>query len=191
MNSKHKPSLVRGLAANAMLAAKKYATAEQSPPVQEARQADLDFAKRIRAAIEKAKTVEDLIFIEQNLQKLDLLKAKNQEDKNSIVASQKKYDQFSMTIAEMRNNPDGYIRLCMANIKNINANPYKFIMENSLAFINGNVTRMRSRMAFSPDSERDMWEARIAVAGKTSEMFAALHNSLADGFEEQQGTAAR
>lgn len=183
--------LVRGLTARATGAARKYARAEQSPLVLEARKADDDFAEEILAAMQKVNTVEDAIFLEKSLQRMDLLRAKNEEDRDSITAAQKRYEQFGMTIELARKNPDSYIRLCMANIKNKNASPYHILAENSIAFVNGNTTRLRSRAAFVPDSERGIWDARIALAEKTIELFTELHNSLADGFEEKQGTAAR
>lgn len=189
MNSRHNPKLVQGLARRATTASEKYAVAELSPLVQEARQADRIFAQKILAAIDKAKSIEDLIYLEKTLQKLDLLRARNPEDRDSIIAAQKRYDQLSMTIEQIRTNPDTYIRLCMANIKNVNSNPYRIPYENSIAFINGNVTRLRNRAAFAPDSERDIWEARIAAAERMVEMFKELHNAAAAEFDEKQKLA--
>ncbi len=174
---------ILNLVSMATKSARMHLRAERSKVVQDARQADRDFARNILAAAESAASVEDLIALEQNLQKSDLLKVKANEDRSSIIAAQRKYGQFAMTIAQMRNNPDSYIRLCMANIKNTTADPRRIITENSLAFINGNVTRMQSRAAFAPEGEREVWEARIAVAGKTADMFRELHESLAAAFE--------
>lgn len=191
MNSKANRRIVLSLAAEATNSAQKYSKAEQSSPVREARQADRDFAQKILTAAEKAESVEELVFIEKSLQKFDLMKAKTPEDRSSIVASQKRYEQLGMTLEQMRKNPDGYIMLCMANIKNANADPYKIMMDNSLSFINGNVTRMRNRASFASDSEREVWNARIIVAKKTAGLFRELHESLAAAFEQKRQTSKK
>ncbi len=38
-------------------------------------------------------------------------------------------------------------------------------------------------ITLAPEGEREVWEARIAVAGKTADMFRELHESLAAAFE--------
>lgn len=158
---------------------------EQSRPGLRARDLDRNFAQEIRDILGKAQSIEDLIFLEQSLQKLDLLKAKTPQDKSSISASQKSYTQLSKTLAHMRSTPDSYFHMNMGH-KDTGGDPEKIVTGNSLDFIAGNITRMQNRASFSPDSERDVWDARIAVARKTIDLFKNLHKTLAGDFEKKQ-----
>lgn len=171
-----------GLASESL---KTHSKLEQSRLGREARAADHDFSAKIRDILGNAKTIEDLIFLEQSLQKLDLLKAKTPQDKSSISASQKSYTQLSKTLAHMRSTPDSYFHMNMGH-KDTGGDPEKIVTGNSLDFIAGNITRMQNRASFSPDSERDVWDARIAVARKTIDLFKNLHKTLAGDFEKKQ-----
>lgn len=183
MNSNHENQTFVSLALLATQSAQKYFEAEQSQAVREARQADHAFAEEILFLAGEAETVGDLVFLEQSLQKLDLLKAKTEQDKRSILASQKNYDQFTTTIGQMKKNPDAYIVSNMGH-KESGGDPKAIVRGNSLDFIEGNVTRMRNREAFAPDGEREVWDARIAVAKKTGDLFKDMHSGLVENFKE-------
>lgn len=173
------------LTAKATKSAQKYLEAEQSQAVRDARQADYDFAAEILFLADRAKTVEDLLALEKALQKLDLMKAKTGQDRKSILAAQKSYEQFTVTLNLMRTNPDAYFTANMGH-KETGGDPKIIVRGNSLDFIAGNVVRMRNREAFAEDGEREVWAARIAVAKRTGELFAELHNGFLAAFEEKQ-----
>ncbi len=183
-SNRNSPSAFK-LASLAAESAQKYSAAEQSEIVQKARRADRDFAEEILAVAGEAKSVEDLVELEKTLQKLDHLKAKSGHDKKSILASQKSYEQFTITLGQMKKNPDAYFTANMGH-KESGGDPKAIVRGNSLDFIEGNVTRMRNREGFAPDGEREVWAARIAVAKRTGDLFRDMHAGLVANFEETQ-----
>lgn len=184
MNSSHNRKIITALIGIGTKSTQKHLELEQSQLGRETREADHEFAQQILDASGKAKSVEDLVFLEQSLQKIDMMKAKAEQDRNSIAASQKNYIQFSRTIEQMRKAPGSYLRLNMGH-KDTGGDPEKIVKGNSLDFITGNITRMQNRASFSPESERDIWDARIAVARKTIELFQSLHRTLVKDFERK------
>lgn len=184
MNSNLDRKLALRLAVLASKSASLHSGLEQSLDAKEAQQADKDFTKEILALSKEAEAIEDVIAVEQSLQKLDLMRAKSALDKKSILATQKSYDQLTITITQMRKNPDGYFYANMS-VKDTGDDPKKINKRNGLDHINGNITRMRNRSAFAQDSEREIWDARIVLAKKTGEMFKTLHTNLAANFERK------
>ncbi len=185
MNSSRKSKVRLILTSLAMKSAQKHRKAERSKVVQDARQADCRFAEEILSIAGGAKSVDELVELEKSLQKLDLLKAKTGQDGKSILAAQKSYDQFTVTLGQMRKNPDAYLTANRGH-KESGGDPKAIVRGNSLDFIEGNVTRMRNREGFAPDGEREVWSARIAVAKRTGDLFRDMHAGLVADFEEKQ-----
>jgi hypothetical protein len=185
MNSKRRLEIIAPVLATATDNANARLDHERSQTGMRVQQSDHEYAQRILTATDKFESVEDMVFFEQSLQKSDFLKANSDEDRNSIIAAQKSYEKFTHTLGQMRKNPDGYFEMNMGN-KEYNGDPHKIIKSNSMDYITGNITRMQNRKQFASESEKEGWDARIAMAKKTGDMFKTLHNNLADNFERKQ-----
>jgi hypothetical protein len=181
MNSNRRREIINSVLYAGTRSAKAKHAHNNSLTGKKVQQRDQEEAQRILAANEKFDVIEDMIVFEQALQKGDFLKATSNEDRNSIRAAQRSYEQLSKTIAQMRKTPDAYFEFVMGH-KDTRGDPRKIVKGNSLDFIAGNITRMQNRKQFVPESEKEVWDARIAMAKKTIDMFKTLHDNLAANF---------
>jgi hypothetical protein len=86
------------------------------------------------------------------------------------------------TIEQMRRSPAEYFK---ANLSSPEAGGdfKKMPRSRGLKQIDGNITRLQGRDSFGDEHTRPVWEARIAMAGKTKSMLKTLHNNLAANYE--------
>lgn len=138
-----------------------------------------DLADRILEAINQAEAIEDLIEYEVALQRLDEYSAHDPQDLTSIRNAQRDYGQLVETIAQMRRNPEEYLRA------NMGFGDARELPRGRIQQVLSNLTRLRNRAAFSPEEERQMWDARMRLAEKTAEMLRTMHRIVVEEHDQK------
>lgn len=159
--------------------------ARQTPEAKEAQKKQEQLAKLIAQAMDAATTVEELIYIERSLQDIDTLQAVTPQDQTSIENAKRDYRQIAATIDQMRRAPNEYFK-ANQSMKETGGDFRKIPRSRGLQQISGNKARLQNRASFAVEDERKVWEARIALAGKTEEMVQTLHKNLALRFGKHQ-----
>ncbi len=163
--------------------------ARQTPEAKEAQERHAQFAELIAKLMHNAKTVEDLLYIEKLLQDIDTLQAVTPHDQTSIENAKRDYRQIAATIDQMRRAPNEYFK-ANQSMKETGGDFRKIPRSRGLQQISGNKARLQNRASFAVEDERKVWEARIALAGKTEEMVQTLHKNLALRFGKHQKITA-
>jgi hypothetical protein len=149
----------------------------QTPEAQKAIQNRNDLARSILEAAEQSETIEELIHCEVVLQQLDEHSAHDPQDLTSIRNAQRDYRQLMETVAQMRRNPEEYLRA------NMGFGDVRELPRGRIQQVLSNLTRLRNRAAFSPEEERQIWDARIRLAEKTAEMLRGMHRFCVEEYE--------
>ncbi len=137
--------------------------------------------------MDSAKCVEDLVFLEIALQEMDRAQAQTEQEKGSIDKAQSDYQELVHAIDQMRATPAEYLK---ANLSITSKNITKMPDVRGPAKIKSNLARLHNRAMFSNEEDRNVWDARIAVAHRTISILQELHEELtADA--EQEGPDSR
>ena len=155
----------------------------QTPEAGQAVQASSNLANRILEAVDKAKSIEDLIHYEMVLQTLDRLSATSQHDKTSVQNAEREYRQLSETVTQMRENPDEYFRANKA-LRDTGGD-FRKLPRGRIQHIHANIARLQNRATFAPDDDREVWEARIKLAEKTLDILRVMHKRLVKEYESK------
>jgi hypothetical protein len=156
-----------------------------TPEAEEYRKEQEKLTAQILKAMDSAKRVEDLVFLEMTLQNFDRSQAHTEQDQASIDKAQSDYAELVHAIDQMRTSPDEYMK---ANLSISSRDILKMPDVRGPAKIKGNLARLQTRAMFATEEDQKVWDARIAVANKTSSMLRTLHKNLATKFErETQG----
>lgn len=133
-----------------------------------------DLARSILEAVGQAETIEELIHCEVMLQRLDEYSAHDPQDLTSIKNAQRDYRQIIETVSQMRRNPEEYLRA------NMGFGDVRELPRGRIQQVLSNLARLRNRAAFSPEEERQIWDARTRLAEKTAEMLRTMHRNVVE-----------
>ena len=152
-----------------------------TPQAKEYREKQEILAQRILKAVNTAKRIEDLVYLEMALQEMDREQAQTEQEQGSIDKAQRDYRELVHAIDQMRTAPNEYMK---ANLSITSQNITKMPEARGPAKIRGNLVRLQNRAMFSNEEDRKVWDARIALAGKTASLLQELHKNLAATFEQ-------
>ena len=149
----------------------------RSPEAKMAIERQNELAEAILRAIDDARTVEDAIHTEMVLQRLDKSLAQTERDRTGIENAERDYRQLAETVEQMRGDPEAYFKANLS-IRETGGDFRKIPRSRGLQQISANKARMLNRASFAPEEQRNVWEARAGLAGKTESMLRAFHNTL-------------
>ncbi len=181
------PRLASTLLKNANRVAKAKAKMRATPQAEKYREEQELLAQRILKAMDAARRVEDLVYLEMLLQEMDRELAHTEQEQGSIDKAQIAYRELVYTIEQMRRAPEEYLK---ANLSISSRDMRKMPDVRGPAKIKSNLARLHNRAMFSNEEDRNVWDARIAVAHRTISILQELHEELtADA--EQEGPDSR
>jgi hypothetical protein len=158
--------------------------ARETPEMKAYRESRVNFANDIVTATENAKSVEALVYIEMLHQDIDERNAKTAKDKTSVENAKREYKQILETLGQMRKRPDQYFSANLS-IKETRGDFKKMPRSRGLQQLDGNMTRLENRSSFASEEDLKVWDARIALVGKTKSMLKTLHNDLVAKYERK------
>ncbi len=147
----------------------------ETPQAKRYREEQEKFTRQILTAMDSAKTVEDLVYLEMALQEMDRDYAQTELENSSIDKAQRDYAEIVHAIEQMRTSPDAYLK---ANLSISSRDIMKMPDVRGPIKIRSNEARLQNRTMFATEEDRKVWDARIAAAHRTNSMLKELHKEL-------------
>ncbi len=153
----------------------------KTPQYNQAMKASDDLVAAIARGIQKAESAEDLVDQELALQQTDISLAKTREERTAIQNAMTDYRSLLLIIAQMRRSPVEYL-VANAGQKDNRMSYEKQPNDKGPSQIDANVMRCKNRALHATDDLRQVWEARIHLAGETKRALKLLHDQVAEKF---------
>lgn len=166
------PSLAQSLAATAANVAEAKTEMRATPEAAKYREEQGKLVAKITAATNSAKRIEDLIFLEMALQKMDMAQAQTEQEIGSIQKAQTAYQELLRTVDQMRRSPEEYSE---ANLSISSQEPEKIPDVRGPAKLRSNLARLQNRAMFATEEDRGVWEARVGLAHATGNIIKTMH----------------
>ena len=155
------PRLAHSLWVSASEVDKAKARMRATPEAANYRAKQEELTKIIMTAMNEAKHVEDLVYLEMTLQEMDKDLAQTEQERGSIAKAQTAYKELLRTINQMRRSPDEYLE---ANLSISSQDVTKMPDVRGPMKIRGNKARLQNRAMFSTEEDGNFWTARVGAA---------------------------
>ncbi len=157
---------------------------EKTPQYMKAMKASDDLVAAIGRGIQRADSIEDLLNQELALQHTDLSLAKTREERTAIQNAMTDYQSVFLVVGQMRRNPVEYL-IANAGQKDNKTSVEKQPNDKGPSQIDANIMRCKNRALHSTDDMRQVWEARILLAGETKRSLKILHDQVVEKFAKE------